>query len=108
MLGVESGQIAQLHLVIEGLILTRIGLCDGIQELTYLTIDRLTSLLGLRGIYIALTLEPLIEDPLIEALLIQYKIELGEEIVHAVGLATCLNPVDIFGDGEIDFHRAGA
>ena len=47
MLGVESGQIAQLHLVIEGLIFTRIGLGDGIQELTYLTVDRFTSLLGL-------------------------------------------------------------
>ena len=41
-----------------------------------------------------------------ESLLIEYKIEVGEEVVYTVRLTTCLHPVDVLGDGEVDLHGA--
>ena len=108
MLFVEARQIAQLHLAVEGFVLTRVGLGDGTQQLADLAVYGLTTLLGLRGVDVALALEPLVEDMLVEALLVQHEVEVGEEIIHAVGLATCLHPVHVLRDGEVDLHRAGA
>ena len=106
MLSVEAGQVAQLHLIVEGIVLTRVGLGDGVQQFADLAVDGFAALLGLRVVDVALTLEPLVEDVLIEALLIQHEVEVGEEVVYTVRLTTCLHPVDVLGDGEVDLHGA--
>ena len=105
-LSVETRQVGELHLIVEGLILTWVRLGDRAEELADLTVYGFTSLLGLGGVDVALALEPLVEDLLVKALLIQYEVEVGEEVIYSVGLATSLRPVDVFGDGEVDLHGA--
>ena len=108
MLSVEARQVGEAHLVVEGLILAWVRLSDWVEELADLTVYGFTSLLGLGGVDVALALEPLVKDLLVEALLIQHEVEVGEEVIYSVGLTPCLHPVDVFGDGEVDLHGAVA
>ena len=90
------------HLSEEGIILTGVGLGDRGEELTYLLVDSsLTDLWG-GGVDVTLALEPLGEDGLVEALLLQYEVEIAEEVIGAVYLATSLHPVHILVDREAD------